>query len=262
MKKFIFFLLLLISFSAFAQEKKDTSTVSNVGSHIKWKIVKEIPPKPIIKRDSIKRYNESKWSMGASVTPNYSYVTGLNRWEKGNGLFRCNYELLLNYRINKHFQFITGIALNQYGFYIKSNMFPPSSSIYDKDYTYYESIRIPVQCRYNFFSKPKYLLFTDLGIELSYYLQETDSSYYSWNNKWTSVTFYRFNVSPSFIMPFATAGIGIENKIFKHLYSSISIGFEYSLVPIIYQTYNSQMPGLTYYNIYSCFLKAGIKSNF
>jgi hypothetical protein len=234
---FFLFCLISFSFSAFAQGVKDT--LEN---------------------------KEHKWGIGVFFTPNYS-----NIFESGNGLIRCDYNISVIYKINAHFQFITGAALNQFGYYIQQNnpIYPNNPPSYKRNYYYYKFIAIPVQCRYNFYTKPQCILYANIGFDLSYYLGEKDATYYSnspswaYPNTWTYGPYGRWAAGTSAIMPFAIASIGVENKIYKHLYSSISIGYEYSIAPLIYQTSNPANYSIySYYHIYSCFFKIGVDYKF
>lgn len=237
----IFYLLLLTSFFSFAQEKKDT----------------------VAKK-------ECKWSIGIFTAPNYSYVKGIqtNNSDIGNGLYRWSFELLINYRINAHFQLITGTAFNQFGYCIKQigPIYPNNPIPYEKYYIYYEFPAIPLQFHYNYYLKPRCLLYADLGFDLSYYLGEKWTTYYSntpsWANpnSWSHGSLYRGAYKPPIIMPFAIAGIGMENKIYKHLYSSFSLGYEYSILPLTYsyQIASTYQFAYLYYHIYSYFFKIGV----
>ncbi|MGD0711120.1 MAG: outer membrane beta-barrel protein [Bacteroidales bacterium] len=270
MKKLIIFLHILISFPALAQVKMDSIILNDTivlhDSIIKKEAVKKkdniIKKDIIIKDDFIGK--ETIWSIGAFLAPNHSYINGLklNSGETGSGMTRCNIELAISYNINKQFQITTGVKFNKFGYILNGPYQPDSLRKMVKTYTYYEFFAIPLILRYNYYGRQKWQLFAEAGAEFNHYFGERSNTYKTWSYAWRYDSLGQQAINPSAVMPFVIVGTGMEYNMFKHLFASVSVGYEISLLSLHYQSSASLPVTDLYYHLYSYYLKAGISYKF
>ena len=196
--------------------------------------------------DPIRKQNENNLSIGIDFCPNYSSYKGVSKhyyppgyvtkekWEYG---YKMGITIKKN--IKKHIQITTGLYYNRFSF---SYIFKYTGT----DTVWYEFVAIPIQLQYNY-TRTNYAVFFNLGFEL---------------NHLNYARFESFQKQYK-ILPFGIVTFGLENKLYKKLYSSLGIGFQYSLLPYNEQCYMGDGgDAIAPEHFYSCFIKTGLAFKF